>query len=417
MASCTFTSYHDPIGSDKPITFICTAIFYMPGYLRKARKKDTQDLSLLRQQQIFNGVSYTVEKFRTKQYPDHWRYRIYWDSSLIGNPKLPPWKQSLLQWAKIPNVELIQYDCPEDYSPKNKHYHNELFGTLMRFRTFFDDKANWSCAFMVDGDNIITPEMYKVMREFEDGPATVHVFSSAFEFTGQHIWKNEKSPTFFRAGLVGSKIQFPSHLWKELFTDIQKNPKLEALMADMERKVKSFMGDAFQSFRPYAYGFDEIFLNSYIKTLWIEKGAVFQVTQYRPNVQIAGYQLFHFLEWVHNHPNPTPAMTTAFEHFFTKLPSKYNSWSKFKKNYYYLMKTIGTHDIYGKLPDYRRVHGIFYAIHKQLDDLKQMGFDKLLNGYIIEFWEKYPVNPKQYDNLPSATLYLHRIEPDAPFLA
>lgn len=268
MQFCNFVrEYIEP--KDKYICF-STSLFVPEKYIKMTfgTKRDVKEK---KQRKYLKNLIEISKKLLNGEYPNNVYLRIYYDHTIKNNPF---WDSFMNSAKKHPKIQLIYYQCNQFIY---NQYHQRLFGTIVRFHAFFDDKSNTSCVFTVDSDLVYTPIFFKEIDKFMKNDeysfiSAGGVFLAAFYKPDYDFKKKDYLDyTWFSASTSGTKIKFDISIWNNIFNifynDFEFRKRINYL--DFKKKAIYPLSEEF-SYLDFEYGADEILLN-YIFKNYIRK--------------------------------------------------------------------------------------------------------------------------------------------------
>ena len=287
---CKFNKYYKDTGNESYNLFVIS-LFYYDKYTRLGNKGVYSNKTIERQLTFFRNILANIESLYNGCIPDDWKIRIYYDSSLLNfkyNGK-KIWKFFLEFAIKLDKVQLVKFECPKYYN-KSKCEHIKLFGTLIRFYPLFNYERNVKSINCIDADNCITKKWMNELVKFVNSKYQINVFCSKYEFPRYRDFEtNDKFKCYFRAGIFSSKIFFKYSEWKRIFNDIE-NPEsnFTKTYKKIIDKMNIFFPNEFKNKENtfYEFGFDEIFLNYFIKKLIEKNHYSIRYVHYRPSINV-----------------------------------------------------------------------------------------------------------------------------------
>ena len=123
------------------------SLFYMNKYIKTTHNLKPFNASKNKVAIFYKNLMNINELLLTEVYPKNFYLRLYYDNSIF---KCEKYVELIKILSKNPKIQLVEYIC-NDYKINN---HINLFGTLSRFYTIFDDESkNMNYCIITDADN------------------------------------------------------------------------------------------------------------------------------------------------------------------------------------------------------------------------------------------------------------------------
>ena len=245
--------------------------------------------------------------------------------------------------------------------------HCKLFGTLIRFHPLYIKEKNVISVNCIDSDNYISKKWLDELIKFIDSKYDINVFCSKYEFPRyKDITLKDNFECYFRAGMFSSKISFGEKKWEKAFNDIE-NPKSNFTKSfnNIIKHLKVFFPDEIQNKDNlyFEFGFDEIFLNYFIKNIIYKKKYKVKYVHYQPSYSIFIDYLLIFLNNKVNH--------TYTEELLGKHRPPYKTTDHLYNDF---KKSIWKHYFFTKL----------FFLKENIDVLTKMQIDPILLKFITK---------------------------------
>jgi hypothetical protein len=279
MSACELTKlFIEDNNPDKIL--LCTSIFYYDNYVRIGAFGKISNVTKHKQLLFINNLKNNIKHLEDGFFPDNWKIRIYFDASLIKFKcdGVIIWRDFIKMYYNHPKVELVKFKCPKYINSSNNHIN--LFGTILRFHILFDEDAKYKIACIIDADNYLVKNWITEILKFESNNYDFHTFNSKFEFAEYRfdIYSIFFNNVYLRAGMISSKVKFDINIWNFILNNLDKFPKYNRII-DKLNSNKTLQRN--QSYHNYTFGFDEIFLNYFIKRILYEKGIKIDIVYYK----------------------------------------------------------------------------------------------------------------------------------------
>lgn len=246
--------------------YICmsTALFVPEKYI-KMTFGEKRNVKEIKQKKYLRNLIVIGKKLLNGDYPKDVYLRIYYDHTIRDNPF---WKDFLIHARKHPKIQLIYFECNQFIFNK---FHQQLFGTMIRFHAFFDDKSNTKCVFSVDSDLVFKEAFFKEVDKFLASDYSFifagGVFLAAF-YKPDYDYKKRDYLDFgwFSASTSGSKVKLDIRIWNNIFNIFYKDFEFRKMINYLDFKKKAIYPHSTEtSYLSFEYGSDEILLNYIFK--------------------------------------------------------------------------------------------------------------------------------------------------------
>ena len=362
---CKFKKFYKNDENEKYNIFVIP-IFYYDKYRRLGPKGVYKNKSEERQLAFIRNLKANIENLHNGNIPSNWKFRIYYDKSLTNfeYEGVKVWNKLFSVISKSNKIQLIRFKCSRYYSCKK---HCKLFGTLIRFHPLYIKEKNVISVNCIDSDNYMSKKWLDELIKFIDSKYDINVFCSKYEFPRyKDITLKDNFECYFRAGMFSSKISFGEKKWEKAFNDIE-NPKSNFTKSfnNIIKHLKVFFPDEIQNKDNlyFEFGFDEIFLNYFIKNIIYKKKYKVKYVHYQPSYSIFIDYLLIFLNNKVNH--------TYTEELLGKHRPPYKTTDHLYNDF---KKSIWKHYFFTKL----------FFLKENIDVLTKMQIDPILLKFITK---------------------------------
>lgn len=273
MNSCKFTKHF----TEPKEKYIClsSCLFYKESYIKVSKNLTTYNASEKKVKSFITNLTRTIENLTNGTYPSNYYLRLYYDQSIF---KQKDYKKMIELIQKHKKVQLVEYKC--DTFLTNQNVHMDLFGTLVRFYTIFDNESpNMEYCIITDLDNFIESKFYEIFDECRKKDYLVTCFNGINQVSFHNNDFNTTFDKFEFAYLIAFLIIFKKDpifspkIWDQYFNHLFEQNDLMYVFNYIDFKryaINSILKkDQLkpQSYYSFNYGADEIWINYVIKKI------------------------------------------------------------------------------------------------------------------------------------------------------
>jgi hypothetical protein len=273
---CQFTKYFKE--PTKKYVCLSTSLFFKEKYIKVSKDLKPYNATENKVTAFYNNLKETERMLSDGTYPDHFYLRIYYDKTVF---KIEKYKELFKKFKTNPKIQLIEFNC--DYFKSDNTFHIDLFGTLLRFYTIFDNESvNMKYCIFSDSDNIFTEHFFTIFKDFEKSKKLVYTFNriNQIGFHGNDYMENNDFFDFIYllGGLTIIKKNkiFNIKYWTKYFDNMFEQNDLMYIFNYIDFKRYAINGILNktelkpQSYYSFNYGSDEVWLNYVIKKILID---------------------------------------------------------------------------------------------------------------------------------------------------
>jgi hypothetical protein len=263
-------------------------LFYKEKYIKISRNLQPYNASKIKVDSFYKNLVKTATLMTDGSYPKDFYYRLYYDKSVY---KIEKYKLLINNLKKNTKFQLIEFDF-EDYQDSN-HTHIDLFGTIMRFYTIFDQESkNMNYCIIVDTDNIYTEKFFEVFNDFKKSKNLVIGFNTISQLSfhsNDYQYNNDMYNHIYLlacAVIIKRNKIFNIDYWIKYVDNMFEQNDLMYIFNYIDFKrfgMNSILkkeGLKPQSYYSFNYGFDEIWLNHVIKKILIDNKKINKIDVY-----------------------------------------------------------------------------------------------------------------------------------------
>ena len=285
---CKFIKYFE----EPKIKYNClsSCLFFKDNYIKITKNLKAYNATQKKINLFYENLLEVNKFLLNGTYPENLYLRIYYDDSIYKNDKYVELINILKKNSKI---QLVKYYCTKS---KLKNIHINMFGTLIRFYTIFDNESkNIEYTILADSDNIFTKNFFTIFNNFMKGDNLVYTFNSINQsvFHSNDFYENNKfyNYIYLLGGLTIIKKDkiFLKKYWNKYFNKMYKQNDLMYIYNYIDFKKYSMISllkkdeIKIESLYSFVYGTDEVWLNYVIKKILLDNNKINKLGVYLVN--------------------------------------------------------------------------------------------------------------------------------------
>ena len=273
MNSCTFTKHF----TEPKEKYIClsSCLFFKESYIKVSKNLKTYNASESKVKSFVANLKKTIDNLTNGTYPSNYYLRLYYDQSIF---KRNEYKELMEILKKHKKIQLVEYKC--DTYLTNQNVHMDLFGTIVRFYTIFDQESpNMEYCIITDMDNFLEKKFFEIFDDCRKKDYLVTCFGKISQIGFHSNDFNTKFDMFEFSYLIACLIVikkdpiFSIDIWDQYFNHLFEQYDLMYVFnyLDFKRYAinSTLKKDQLkpQSYYSFNYGADEIWINYVIKKI------------------------------------------------------------------------------------------------------------------------------------------------------